>query len=315
MVRKIRVAMLVDFMASSFGSTEDEYKEIEGVLMETYPDTTISFERKVFMHNLMRKEYDIFVFDWGGLLPGCEDTTRSLYRMLLGLTRKHEDRLYIMWSAFTERYFKDAANEEFPEFIAPNVVYRQDDHFTKRCRLFFGLPEVSPVEKPYHKLGESTELVAPKSRPPIGSSVFCQIDESLVQIIREEANGRRIIDCGAGRGLLGDMMSTEDVVSIDIVEQDNPRVLLEDSRGFPFSETTMPVFIRPCHSLEFVEETLMNCYRIVDSAIYISNPENVEDDLGIFGKLAFLVHNEWEGTDGEKVYRVPFTGRENRSGT
>ena len=303
-MKELKVVMLVDFMASSFGTTDDEYDEIERGLRVLYPEVDLSFERGMYMHVLKKSVYDIFVFDWGGLLPGAEDLTRSIYRNLLAETRKYEkDRLYILWSSFTERYFKDAANEEFPEFIAPNVVYSQDENYSKRCRLFFGLPAEVP------QLGDSKDytLVSPPTRPGVGAPAFCQIDDALVNIIKEEAGGRQIVDCGAGQGLLGDKIS--EVVSLDIVPQSNPKVVQVDCATYPFDDEMMPVFIRPCHS-GFVEDTLLFAWSRVDSALYVGLLKNVDDDLGCFSTLAVPIHEEWVGEEGEHIWRIPFTAAE-----
>ncbi len=307
MNEQLRVKMLVDFMASSFGSTDDEYDEIEQSLKRLFPEIALSFDRQVFMHDLKKLAYDIFVFDWGGLMPGSEGTTRSIYHALLSETRKYgKDRLYIMWSSFTERYFKDAANEEFPEFIAPNVVYAQDENYEKRCRLFFGLSS----EIPKVNDGKDYTLISPPKRPPVRMT-FCQIDDALVEIIQKEAKERIVVDCGAGEGLLDEKMPDGSVISIDIIPKNNPRVLLIDSRIFCFTDEHIPIFVRPCHS-GFVEDTLLYAMNRVNSALYISNPKNLEEDLGVFSKLALLIHDEWEGSDdNERIYRIPFTKEEN----
>ena len=330
MTKTLRIAMLVDFMATTFGSTDEEYAEIEGTLTELYPDVDLVFAREMQMQLLDKDEWDVFVFDWGGLLPGAEDLTRSIYRHVLGLVRKHEaNRLFIMWSSHTERYFKEAAEEEFPEFVAPNVIFWQDDRLSKRCRLFFGLPETPPVEKPYYKHGpppDSYELIEPPTRPPMdiireregsklpgrpgrspGSSVFCQIDEALVAIIRERAGTRTIVDCGAGQGKLREMMPRDNVVSIDIMEQSNTAVWVQDARQFPYDANTMPVFIRPCHS-SWVEASLEHAViGGATSALYVSEPKNLTADLGWFatrGKAKRV--GDWVGADGEQVFEVVF---------
>ena len=73
----------------------------------------------------------------------------------------------------------------------------------------------------------------------------------------------------------------------------------------PFDDEMMPVFIRPCHS-NFVEDTLLFAVHRVKSALYIGFTKNVDDDLGIFSELAIPVHEEWQGEDGEKIWRIPF---------
>lgn len=139
----MKIISCVDFMATSFGSTEEEYAEIESEMRDVFPDVELEFEREDVPGEIAKHKYDLCVFDWGGLLPGAEDLTRSIYRSMLSQVRKFEnDRLFIMWSAFTEDYFKEAAEEEFPEFIAPNVIFRQDTHLIERARKFFGLGEL-----------------------------------------------------------------------------------------------------------------------------------------------------------------------------
>lgn len=162
--KNLKIPMLVDFMASELADAEDEYNDIRGYMTELFPDCELVFTSDVFMHVLREMadiDWDVFVMDWGGVLPGCEDLTRSIYKTLLYLIREKEDKLFIMWSAHTEAYYKEAIEEEFPEFIAPNVVFRQDEHYGRRCRLFFGLPEVPSVQKPYEKFGKPGKLITP----------------------------------------------------------------------------------------------------------------------------------------------------------
>ena len=183
MLTKLRVLMFVDFMASSMGSTEDEYNEIRGYVTEMLPECELSFQDEFFMHKFKEikdTDWDIFVLDWGGVMPGCEGLTDSIYEHLVSLTYEHPDKLFILWSAFTKRYYLDAVgvkeskrllHEELEKLIAPNVVPWFDDNSRKRCRLFFGLPEaIDPKdEKPYLKYGKPTELVTPRMRPTIGA--------------------------------------------------------------------------------------------------------------------------------------------------
>jgi hypothetical protein len=136
--------------------------------------------------------------------------------------------------------------------------------------------------------------------------VFCNINPALVDIIKEEAGERKVVDCGCGEAELYKKMPFGKVVPIDIFYRGDPNVMIMDCRDFMFRKEHMPTFIRPCHS-GFVEETLMRAYPLVESALYIGLRENLEDDLGVFTKLAIPIHDEWEGDDSEKVWRIPFT--------
>jgi hypothetical protein len=138
-MKKLIIFAAVDFM----GDTEVEYQEIEERMRELFPDHAISYrhdeESELMPQNLEDEDtiYNVYVFDWGGLLPGANDLTQSIYHSLLANIMKYPQRLFIMWSAFTESYYKDACTREFPQFIAPNVIFRQDKRIEERCRLFW----------------------------------------------------------------------------------------------------------------------------------------------------------------------------------
>jgi len=48
--KKLGILMLVDFMASSMGSTEDEYKDIEGEMTQLFPECDLTFKHDFFVH-------------------------------------------------------------------------------------------------------------------------------------------------------------------------------------------------------------------------------------------------------------------------
>ena len=181
MSMNMRVLMLVDFMASSMGSTDEEYADIEGYLTELFPDCELTFTREFRIHKfdaISNSDWDVFVVDWGGLLPGCEGLTESLYERLVELTYEYPDKLFILWSSFTKRYYLDAVgakesrrmlHDELEGLIAPNVVPWFDENSARRCRLFFDLAEKPDVEKPYYKYGAPSVLVTLPKRPGVGS--------------------------------------------------------------------------------------------------------------------------------------------------
>jgi hypothetical protein len=137
-------------------------------------------------------------------------------------------------------------------------------------------------------------------------TIFCKPDNKLVNIIKEEYGNRIVVDCGAGEGVLHNMMPKGTIISLDIIDHGNPEVTIMNCRDFLFNKNHLPIFIRPCHS-GFVEETLLIAYSSVESALYIGLEKNRKEDLGIFYNLSFIVHNEWTGSEGEKVWRIPFT--------
>lgn len=136
-MKKLIVFACVDFM----GDVKEEYIEIEEGIRESFPNHEIEFHAdenaNLLPPNLKDQKYNVYVFDWGGLLPGADDLTRSIYKALLGQVQKYPQRLFIMWSTFTGDWYKEICESEFPEFIAPNVIFRQAEDLKERCRKFW----------------------------------------------------------------------------------------------------------------------------------------------------------------------------------
>jgi hypothetical protein len=180
--KKLQVLMLTDWMASSMGSQEEEYNDIQGYMTELFPEFTLTFQRDFHMHKfngIPDSDWDVFVMDFGGLLPGCQDMVDSIYKQLVELTYKYPKKLFILWSTFTRRLYLDAVGttesrrmimDEMQGLISPNVVFWYEKEKQQRCRTFFELPkDIDPaIEKPYYKFGKPTELIPPTKRPSVG---------------------------------------------------------------------------------------------------------------------------------------------------
>lgn len=135
--------------------------------------------------------------------------------------------------------------------------------------------------------------------------IFCNVNNELCNKIREIAGDRIVVDCGAGRGLFGSMYQGK-VLSIDIYMPDIPLsfVLEHNSEHYCFPKKSIPLFIRPCHSL-FVHNTIMHNRNKFDKAIYVSMPKNLENDLevkGLFYKIS--QYSDWVGEEGEHIYLI-----------
>jgi hypothetical protein len=120
--------------------------------------------------DLKDSDWDIFVMDWGGVLPGCEGLTTSIYERLVELTYEFPNKLFVLWSSFTRRLYLDAVGtvesrrmvlDEMQGLIAPNVVFWFEKDKKKRCRTFFELPVETTTEKSYYKYGKPIKLKTP----------------------------------------------------------------------------------------------------------------------------------------------------------
>ena len=141
-------------------------------------------------------------------------------------------------------------------------------------------------------------------------TVFCEIDDELISILKPLIKSRTILDVGAGMGMLGSKLPG--VVGIDLYP---PEKQLSPVRRMPVemwpfaSMPVFPMFIRPCHS-GFPGETLAKNKEHIADAIYISHPENMVDDLHDYIDSVGGINNvkyeefEWEGKDGEHVFHI-----------
>lgn len=178
---KLKLIACVDFMGGGGLSPEQEIVEIVKELKEEiYPDCEVEYvqgewETGIFPDRLNEYEYNVYVYDFGGLMPGSDDMIRSHYRELVRKVFGNEDKLFILWSRFTEEWYnetlrendvlKEIGKENMPELIAPNVVFRGDANMALRCRSFFRLPREFTPES----AKSAGKLITPKRRPEIAS--------------------------------------------------------------------------------------------------------------------------------------------------
>lgn len=67
-------------------------------------------------------QYDILIFDFGGIGLGCMGLVSSLSRMILNLIENRPNTLFIAWTTFTNEYLKDECNKELG--VYPNLICR-----------------------------------------------------------------------------------------------------------------------------------------------------------------------------------------------
>lgn len=120
--------------------------------------------------------------------------------------------------------------------------------------------------------------------------IFCKVDQPLVDILHTLAKGRRIIDLGAGECLFESMYRKsypdDGVLSVELypehykhffIPRDN--IVRFYAEQMQFTANDLPIFIRPCHSQQFVPAALKNMENMVSEAIYISHKRNMIIDI------------------------------------
>ncbi len=83
----MKVCALVDFMGTSLESPEEEYAQIKKEIEKCTKRKITIYKTDIFPHQLQNENTDIYVMDYGGLLPGCEDTILSNFRELVRASR------------------------------------------------------------------------------------------------------------------------------------------------------------------------------------------------------------------------------------
>ena len=121
----MKICAFVDFMGTSSMTPEEEYESIRMEFTEEiFPDTKIDFEEKVQPHHLENKPVDFYIFDFGGLLPGCPGLITSQVTEFIKSAEDHPNALFILYSAFTGREYKNLMEDDFPELKLHNVYIR-----------------------------------------------------------------------------------------------------------------------------------------------------------------------------------------------
>jgi hypothetical protein len=112
-------------MGSSFQEPEEEYAEIKKIFCQELglnPEE-ITFVPEVMPHKLQGMSTDIYVIDYGGMLPGSDDLIRSIFRDVIRLIEDRPNTLFVIWSQFSMNWYRELVKEESPELVAPNVIF------------------------------------------------------------------------------------------------------------------------------------------------------------------------------------------------
>jgi hypothetical protein len=126
----IKICALVDPMATRMQDQDAEYADIK----ETFCDRLELSQDEVVLvtdvhpHKLRGMFTDVYVIDYGGMMPGCDDLVAGIFRSLIEQVEEKPNTLFIIWSTFSSRWYQDIVEEENPELlVAPNVVFAMSD--------------------------------------------------------------------------------------------------------------------------------------------------------------------------------------------
>lgn len=110
--------MLVDFAGSYDKTDDEEYAEIEEMIKLALPqNTNLDFHRNIQPYALDNQSFDVYIFDFGGLLPGCDSLMSSMLNEFSKQVENHPNTLFIIWSSFTGRMYEELLQCEVKDFM------------------------------------------------------------------------------------------------------------------------------------------------------------------------------------------------------
>lgn len=135
----MKICALVDPMGTSFQEPKEEYEEIKQRFCEELclEPNEVTLVPDVMPHTLSGISTDAYVIDYGGMLSGVDDLVRSIFREFIKQVEDKPNTLFIIWSTFSFRWYKELIEDENPDLKAPNVAFALDDEGWEKIKRWF----------------------------------------------------------------------------------------------------------------------------------------------------------------------------------
>lgn len=148
----MKICALVDLMGTmgpnGWMTEEDEYTEIKNQICDLLglnPDS-ITYLTDVQPHELAGTSVDMYVIDYGGLMPGAESLVQSIFRELINQIEDKPNTLFVIWSSISFKWYSEIIEDENPELSkAPNVVIAVTDEGWDKMLAWFDI--VPPIKQ------------------------------------------------------------------------------------------------------------------------------------------------------------------------
>lgn len=150
-----------------------------------------------------------------------------------------------------------------------------------------------------------------KTKTP--SLIWFEPTAEFIAFVVKQADGRPVVDVGAGAGLLSKTLSKAGlkVLAIDLIERACPLFPVNqlDATTMTFPVPSLPIIARPCHS-EWIERAIHNAMRRLTQFLYVGLKKNFATDLGPLRKhyQVRIQRSFVAGKDGELavfIYKLP----------
>jgi len=109
------MGIYVDFMGTLGMGMKEEMDYIQTMFEEYFPNIKFLFKRELHPEHLKQTPVDLYVFDWGGVLPGCDRLTETIYNSLVEQIGEKPNTLFVIWSHNSEYYYKEEIAQAFPK--------------------------------------------------------------------------------------------------------------------------------------------------------------------------------------------------------
>lgn len=218
---------------------------------------------------------DILVYDFGGMLPGCDDLLRSNARQIIRMCQDNPNFTALIFSSFTYRHQIRYELDELGMGELPNLInFESDDDLPAWLK---GLEVEEPPRRAFRAFPS-----------PFAQLRFFEPNDSFLDWITRRANGRIIIDAGCGEGHVTEALIArgEKAIGVDLNPRDgqNDYVVLMDARDFNYPKGSLVMFARPCHSDWVVGAIEQAVAYDASEILYVGFAKNLRSDLGAWAE-------------------------------
>lgn len=132
------IKLMVDPLGTAHQTQEEEYDELEKKIIPNWLPgyKNLKFDREILPHELKQIPTDLYVFDFGGIMPGCDSMIMSQIRDLIEMAEEKLNTLFVIYSTFSYQWYMDLIADEFPELKLVNVIAHDRD-FEKNFEAWF----------------------------------------------------------------------------------------------------------------------------------------------------------------------------------
>lgn len=293
--RRLKIGLCVDRAASMMQSYEEEIADHKDRLNRLFGRRTLSFYEANYPaegNHGLQSGTDILVYDYGGMLPGCDDLLESNARAIIGWASDHPNGLVLIASSFTWNHQIKSEME--------------DSHLNLRNIVDFHAwdEENLPVEWRGMSVEEEakTALCTPDR---FTSSTFFQPTKKFADWMVRRLGDGILIDAGCGNGHAMRCLRARGarVIGVDInadYSADTSLPICMDAATFKYPEGCTVLIARPCHG-DWVVNAIERARRNAGEILYVGLAKNVDDDLGDHAQM-FRQVGKRAGADDEGVW-------------